>query len=793
MKHIIRKVKSVMVSELAQAGKSDSSIPPTGNNTLNDNPVANNAPNSPHEVPKNILAFRTITTLLAKIQQENPIFFNETERFPEGANINKEILEISTALANLAVTNDAIVAVATNLSANNLQVVACTNFDADSREFDHSGKPSRDSIFSSWKLILSPNTRMNDPPSNIQHPTIVKTEIPSGIDAEDDVTLLHYIKETCYNKPPTLHEHLWTLRKLLTRKCTPSQEGESKGLTECLLRYIITTCYPKMNRRFTQPHLSAPYLDSLNSVSIAKIEFKTSEPKFLPYDRKFFMQFLPFVWEAVVLTKIPNIRKQITEEAERLAGRGPESGVEMDGAIPFYTKDTYQEFHALLLELLAVFGESLRNLSDAGEDGATSTSNDSGLGSSSSVNKHVSRVKVVASGLQMLTRGAVLETHLETIESSLQEHRRVKTVSTSNEEAKEEQDEDLKAVQPRVTLSGTTLPLYQSYKEWLKLIIIYFDAVDRLSRYVTGSTFRFDDIDIEILVSPPVSDTLLEWKELFAYPGIFPAKNGPANENIDSILNYLRETTDQSFARFTSRAKNLLNALQRPSVTANTVKRALESMAPCKLPGWAEMAKAHLLKIQKSERVITGSDKDGLAADIDSLLKSANYSFLRFLHTVNQTGLHFTGSQHCEATLASLLKYSKGSMTDDTCKDIRTQLEDFGPVVAVSKRCCPTCRHLLSLLPISSQQPYLVKGYHSTVTACTLPPWLPADIVDSMNQFFGEELRKALVKLMNESPLRSRSASTGSQRISIESIMSSDIHVTKEDVDVARRSPLPPP
>jgi hypothetical protein len=65
--------------------------------------------------------------------------------------------------------------------------------------------------------------------------------------------------------------------------------------------------------------------------------------------------------------------------------------------------------------------------------------------------------------------------------------------------------------------------------------------------------------------------------------------------------------------------------------------------------------------------------------------------------------------------------------------------------------------------------------------------------VDSMNQFFGEELRKALVKLMNESPLRSRSASTGSQRISFESIMSSDIHVTKEDVDVARRAPLPTP
>ena len=65
--------------------------------------------------------------------------------------------------------------------------------------------------------------------------------------------------------------------------------------------------------------------------------------------------------------------------------------------------------------------------------------------------------------------------------------------------------------------------------------------------------------------------------------------------------------------------------------------------------------------------------------------------------------------------------------------------------------------------------------------------------MDSMNQFFGEELRKALVKLMNESPLRSHSASTGSQRISFESITSSDIHVTKEDIAAARRTPLPTP
>jgi hypothetical protein len=54
--------------------------------------------------------------------------------------------------------------------------------------------------------------------------------------------------------------------------------------------------------------------------------------------------------------------------------------------------------------------------------------------------------------------------------------------------------------------------------------------------------------------------------------------------------------------------------------------------------------------------------------------------------------------------------------------------------------------------------------------------------VNSMNEFFGNELRKELVKLMNDSPLRSRSLSTGSQRISSDSTMSSNILVTDKNV-----------
>ena len=49
--------------------------------------------------------------------------------------------------------------------------------------------------------------------------------------------------------------------------------------------------------------------------------------------------------------------------------------------------------------------------------------------------------------------------------------------------------------------------------------------------------------------------------------------------------------------------------------------------------------------------------------------------------------------------------------------------------------------------------PFIIKGSHTCISACTLPTWLPADIVDSMNQEFGSMLREELVTLMERSQL----------------------------------------
>jgi hypothetical protein len=71
--------------------------------------------------------------------------------------------------------------------------------------------------------------------------------------------------------------------------------------------------------------------------------------------------------------------------------------------------------------------------------------------------------------------------------------------------------------------------------------------------------------------------------------------------------------------------------------------------------------------------------------------------------------------------------------------------------------------------------PFVVRGSHSTVSACTLPTWLPARIVDSMNEHFGAQLRDELIGVMSRNEFsRDRAQSTGSGRLSSDSFEEQD-------------------
>ena len=70
-----------------------------------------------------------------------------------------------------------------------------------------------------------------------------------------------------------------------------------------------------------------------------------------------------------------------------------------------------------------------------------------------------------------------------------------------------------------------------------------------------------------------------------------------------------------------------------------------------------------------------------------------------------------------------------------------------------------------------NSEPFIVQGSHGTVYACSLPEWLPNDVIEYMNLYFGALLRKELVDFITRPELQPyRRASTGSRGTSLHSL-----------------------
>jgi hypothetical protein len=102
------------------------------------------------------------------------------------------------------------------------------------------------------------------------------------------------------------------------------------------------------------------------------------------------------------------------------------------------------------------------------------------------------------------------------------------------EGAKEEgEDVNLNRVQPCVIRDNVLLPLWRSYLDWLRLMVVHLDAIAILTGYVSGQEFRYNDISIKILLPPHVGSSILSWSEFLN------SKHFPANIETQEIIKFL--------------------------------------------------------------------------------------------------------------------------------------------------------------------------------------------------------------------------------------------------------------
>ena len=451
----------------------------------------------------------------------------------------------------------------------------------------------------------------------------------------------------------TLAVHLRVLGKLLSmKKLSPNGPTKDPGsLSGRLLRYVIATCYRKMTRRLKHKTLSQPYIRSLRQVNTVDVNdsfnvdiFKLDKPSSERNEHdwlfltKFFLTTPP-----EFQNKFPTLLKQ--------------GKMEFNKDYQLYTKDTCAEFHGLLILLLVRFEECLEKLGETRGDKEVSTP------CSKEFKKSVELVMTCGYALQRLAHGAALRMHLKTIAPLLM-HSKFPSLQEMTMpapgETEGQEDEDLKAVQPFVNVNSIVQThLWKSYIEWLGLIMVHFDAVEILVRYVTGQDWPAKDISIHILVPPPVGSRLLSWRELLDDSTLFPTKtawNPPsshASADITNagILKFLDNALDNASDSHTHAAAVITWWGKRNlSYTINS----LEKLKSSKLPGWEESA-TRLLDMLKGLQDVPerGSILDLEISD-DIMAISQSGKFFATLASI-KTEKDFGGTLHCEAFLASLL------------------------------------------------------------------------------------------------------------------------------------------
>lgn len=268
--------------------------------------------------------------------------------------------------------------------------------------------------------------------------------------------------------------------------------------------YIIAASFPKMlNRMDNRSKLGKCYYTCLKGIKTLDYrDIATGSMDDSLNDETFF-DYLPSI-----INFLPN--SYYLKEISELHTKPSE----------VYNKETCVEFHTLLCTLLSLFYDSLIRLQ------TLQKSKDRPRDVEKIRNELIS-IRVVGVALRATVKGAEIEKHLKNIEHLLvadYHNGESGTATVTIEES--ESDEDVTesdALKPSSMHHGKPLLLWQSYKDWLRLLVIYFDASHILEKHLKTYGSRNNiDIDIMVLAPSDPDSEMLPWKKLLRHKTYFP-------------------------------------------------------------------------------------------------------------------------------------------------------------------------------------------------------------------------------------------------------------------------------
>ncbi|KDR65339.1 hypothetical protein GALMADRAFT_49554, partial [Galerina marginata CBS 339.88] len=552
-----------------------------------------------------------------------------------------------------------------------------------------------------------------------------------------------YIKEVLQSQGCqyiSLDDHIWMLQKILN---TRSAQDIDKSLQRLLL-YVVIACFRKLSQRTCHFLKNGPFEE---------------------YDYK----------ELKAIDTKPTT------------------------ATSFYNKETFRDFHHMLLSILDVYRNALGQMKNATEyDGP----------SQETFGTAAANIRWAGDLLHRLTTGAALPMHLQTIRKSLSVLGTSNLSKSRGEEAgvhpvqgkagiplrdgdliksqdssedvhaiagtkaydldntadndhdgePEDEDEDEDCLEEIRSPAG-----HQAALKWIKLLVSQFSSAHMLIYGLQNIRVSF-----QILKSPQVGRDFMPWKELLADKNFFPARPSMrggsrlwSNKQITSFLDKGLRSNRRPTLNFAHNAYKTWQGLlathrssisQPSSVYQPLFDRMVEIVSQMHdqttVPGCQEAA-------QNILRALRASAASGITVDI--MVESARTTQVtrNLLHIIEVCRIFnklaptkFSGSLHCQVALGTLISTPINEALPQY-SSLLAKLQEYGPVIGSSKDCCAVCARLLSITsPLSSSQSFVTKGSHRTITPCTLPDWTPPHVVKQMIDYFGASLREEIGRLM---------------------------------------------
>jgi hypothetical protein len=488
------------------------------------------------------------------------------------------------------------------------------------------------------------------------------------------VILLCYLLYHAHRGKESFDTHVWILKTLLER--TPNSVEDM----DTFHHYIIAVSIQKMNSRMTNDIISTLYYDCLQDLPtfpyIRPKELESGCPnrdgsfiRAIPSLKKYADTKIPFL-QQFAETRTPNEETKTTTPQHQLS--------------EIYDENTCIEFHLLLCELLYRFKGSLDIvMRKRAEKNPKSQGVLNSLGSvkqergeEGEVLKALKRVRIVGHFLKTMVTSSIMEAHLLSIANFLVFDPR-KSWTPGPEDSEDTDLAEFEYLKPFSMRRGRVVLLWESYRDWLTLLVHYFVAAEELALYVKNFGSDVEAISISILSPPQSSKSGLPWTKLLENERFFPTVLGqPSGKEFVDFLGKMPKTNDGEIQNLKEVTKSTL-----------LLKGELESISPAQLDNKID-------ELTKQLNKLTSLEFDHICEEFLALKKFENprariqkiedmLSVLSrqavFYQQLREGSIHsgenFRGVYHCEAFTASLLTLwdkTSGKVVDDFNERLNT-------------------------------------------------------------------------------------------------------------------------